>query len=137
MEAQEIMQPDVAVLEPHASLLDVSNLMHERDVRHVPVLEGGQVVGIVSDRDVRCYLSDLFRGEPETTPSAARKTLTLRQVMQTKPITVDASTDVRDIIDLMLEYKIGAVVVTDTEGHIRGIVSYEDVLREVRDQEMV
>ncbi|MFO0416093.1 MAG: CBS domain-containing protein [Pseudomonadota bacterium] len=133
MEAHEIMQTDVAVLEPQASLRQASEVMHDRDVRHIPVLEGGQVVGIVSDRDLRCYLSDLFLSEPESIPDAARKTLTVRQVMQAKPITVDADADLQEVIDCLLEFKIGAVVVTDTLGHLRGIISYEDVIRAARD----
>lgn len=133
MEAHEVMQRDVAVLTPSASLRDASDLMHRNDVRHLPVLEHGQVVGIVSDRDLRCYLSELFTSEPETTPAAARKTLTVRQVMQTKPVAVDPDSDLQEVIECMLEFKIGAVVVTDTEGHLRGIISYEDILRAARD----
>ncbi len=134
MEVHEIMQTDVAVLSPRASLREVADLMHERDVRHVPVLEGGEIVGIVSDRDVRCYLTELYRSEPESTPSSARKTIPVREVMQSKPIAVDASADVREVIDLLLDYKIGAVVVSDLEGHLQGIVSYEDVLRGLREE---
>jgi acetoin utilization protein AcuB len=133
MEAHEVMQRDVAVLAPTASLGDASDLMHRHNVRHLPVLEHGQVVGIVSDRDLRCYLSELFMSEPETTPAAARKTLTVRQVMQAKPVAVDPDSDIQDVIECMLEFKIGAVVVADTEGHLRGIISYEDVLRVARD----
>lgn len=134
MEVHEIMQTDVAVLSPRASLREVADLMHERDVRHVPVLEGGEIVGIVSDRDVRCYLTELYRSEPESTPSSARKIIPVREVMQSKPIAVDASADVREVIDLLLDYKIGAVVVSDLEGHLQGIVSYEDVLRGLREE---
>jgi acetoin utilization protein AcuB len=133
MEAHEIMQTDVAVLEPQASLRQASEVMHDRDVRHIPVLEGGQLVGIVSDRDLRCYLADLFLSEPETISDAARKTLTVKQVMQAKPITVDPDSDIQDVIDCMLEFKIGAVLVTDTTGHLRGVISYEDVIRAARE----
>ena len=134
MEVNEIMQTDVAVLSPRASLREVADLMHDRDVRHVPVLEGGQVVGIISDRDVRCYLTELYRSEPESTPASARKSIAVREVMQSKPVAVDASADVSEVIDLLLDFKIGAVVVSDAEGHLQGIVSYEDVLRGLREQ---
>ena len=134
MEVQEIMRTDVAVLTPRASLRDAADLMHERDIRHIPILDGGQVVGIVSDRDVRCYLTELFRSEPETIPAQSRKSTPLREVMQSKPIAVDPSADVGEVIDLLLDFKIGAVVVSDSEGHLRGIVSYEDVLKALRDE---
>jgi acetoin utilization protein AcuB len=133
MEAQEIMQRDVAVLEPGASLREASELMHDYDVRHIPIVERGQVVGIVSDRDLRCYLSELFLSEPESTPATARKTLTVRQVMQAKPVAVDPASDIQEVIECILDFKIGAVVVADTEGRLCGIISYEDVLRAARD----
>ena len=133
MEVSEIMQRDVTVVSPQTSLRDASDIMHSSDVRHLPVVESGQVVGIVSDRDLRCYLSELFLGEPETTPAAARKTITVRQMMQTKPITLEPESDIQEVIDCMLEFKIGAVLVTDTDGRLRGVVSYEDVIRAARD----
>lgn len=133
MEVSEIMQRDVTVVSPQASLRDASDVMHSCDVRHLPVVESGQVIGIISDRDLRCYLSELFLSEPETIPAAARKTLTVRQVMQTKPITLEPESDIQEVIDCMLEFKIGAVLVTDTEGRLHGVVSYEDVIRVARE----
>ena len=133
MEAHEIMQSDVVVLEPSATLRDASDLMHSNDIRHVPVLEHGQVVGILSDRDIRCHLSELFLSEPESTPAVARKSLTVRQVMQSKPITVEPDSDIQDVIESMLDFKIGAVIVANADGRLQGVISYEDVLRAARD----
>jgi acetoin utilization protein AcuB len=136
MEVNEIMHTDVAVLTPQASLRDVSDLMRGRDIRHIPIVEGGRIVGIVSDRDMRLYVADLFESQGETSIEAARKTLTIRDVMQSKPVQVDPSADVSEVVDLLLEFRIGAVLVSDTQGALRGIVSYEDVLRAYRDNEM-
>lgn len=133
MEAYQIMQSDVVTLQPGASLREASELMRDNDVRHLPVLEHGQVVGIVSDRDLRCFLSELFVSEPEVTQGIPRQALTIRQVMQSKPITVDPDSDLEEVIDSMLDFKIGAVVVADAEGHLQGIISYEDVLRAAKD----
>jgi CBS domain-containing protein len=54
-------------------------------------------------------------------------------MMQTKPITLEPESDIQEVIDCMLEFKIGAVLVTDTDGRLRGVVSYEDVIRAARD----
>lgn len=135
MEVNEIMRADVAVLTPQSSLRDVAELMRERDVRHVPILESGKIVGIVSDRDIRLYVADLFQSQGETEIEANRRALTIRNIMQTKPLQVDPSADVDEVVDLLLEYKIGAVLVSDSQGALRGIVSYEDILRAYRDLE--
>ncbi len=136
MEVNEIMHTDVAVLTPQASLKDVADLMRDLDIRHVPIVEGGRVVGIVSDRDIRLYISDLFESQGETNFEANRKALSIRNVMQSKPVQVDPSADVSEVVDLLLEYRIGAVLVADTQGMLRGIVSYEDILRAYRDIEV-
>lgn len=132
MEVNEIMHTDVAVLTPQSSLRDVAELMRERDVRHVPILESGNIVGIVSDRDIRLYVADLFQSQGETEIEANRRALTIRNIMQTKPLQVDPSADVDEVVDLLLEYRIGAVLVSDSQGILRGIVSYEDILRAYR-----
>jgi len=134
MEINEIMQRDVTALDPSSSLLDAVDMMHERGVRHIPLLRAGEVVGIVSDRDVRCYMSDVYDELAEKTSGAVRKTFPLSQIMQAKPIMVDPSADVLDVIDLMLDNKIGALVVADSRGRMQGIVSYEDLLRLLRDE---
>jgi acetoin utilization protein AcuB len=133
MQASEIMNSEAVVVGPNASIKDASELMHIHDIRHLPVVESGQVVGVVSDRDLRCYLSELYLSEPETTPAAARKTITVRQIMQSKPVSVGPEADLDEVIDSLLDYKIGAVLVSDAEGHLRGVISYEDVIRSIRE----
>lgn len=56
MEASEIMQREVIVVSPQATLRDASEIMHTQDVRHLPVVDAGQVVGIISDRDLRLFI---------------------------------------------------------------------------------
>jgi acetoin utilization protein AcuB len=54
--------------------------------------------------------------------------------MQNKPLTVDPSADLVDVIDLMIENKVGALIVSDELGQLKGIVSYEDILKVAREQ---
>ncbi len=125
------MNRHVVCLPSSSPLSDATDVMHRHNVRHIPVLDDGQAVGIVSDRDLRAYLGEIYRSATSLNP---RQNLTLGEVMQSSPISVDPSTDITDVIDAMLENKIGAVVVADTLGNLRGIVSYEDILRYVRDE---
>jgi len=134
MEAHEIMQRRVECLDSHSSILDANDLMLSRSIRHIPVLERGEVVGIVSDRDVRSYLPETALSLEESAPERRRKTLTLRSVMQTQPLTIDPSTELDEVIDTLLENKVGALLVVDTGGTLRGILSYEDILRWAREK---
>jgi CBS domain-containing protein len=134
MEVNEIMQRGVTCLDSHSSIVDASDLMMTKSIRHVPIMERGEVVGIVSDRDIRSYLPETSLSLEESGGERRRKTLTLRNVMQTQPIAVYPSTELDEVIDLLLENKVGAVLVVDSERHLRGIVSYEDILRWAREK---
>jgi len=134
MEAHELMQTKVLSLGSSSSLMDAAALMHDNNIRHLPIVESNEVVGIISERDLRGYLDEVYRSQAETPAGVRSKGLSIGSVMQAKPLCVDPSADIVDVIDVMLENKVGAVVVSDTLGQLRGIISYEDVLRGARDQ---
>ncbi|NKN80537.1 CBS domain-containing protein, partial [Weissella cibaria] len=53
MLVQDIMYGPVVTVAPGDTLADAYRIMHERDIRHLPVVETGRLVGIVTDRDLR------------------------------------------------------------------------------------
>jgi len=134
MEAAEIMEKKVVSLGAGSSLFDAASLMHEHNIRHLPVVEHNEVVGIVSERDLRGFLEELYESTQETPDGFRRKHISIREVMQNKPLTVDPSADLVDVIDLMIENKVGALIVSDELGQLKGIVSYEDILKVAREQ---
>ncbi|MCB0334762.1 MAG: CBS domain-containing protein [Bdellovibrionales bacterium] len=129
---------DILSINPHhldstATVLDALELILEHDIRHVPVVNDGELIGIISDRDIRDFSLPL--SEENYQPSSERANLKARvtEIMSADPITVDTETSLGDAIDIILEQKIGALPVVD-EGTrtLRGIVSYEDLLRAAR-----
>jgi CBS domain-containing protein len=60
----EVMSKDLVTAEPGMSLRDAARIMTERWIRHLPVLEGGRLVGIVSQRDLAGVLAGALN-EPE------------------------------------------------------------------------
>lgn len=134
MEVAEIMQKKVFSVGASSSLLDAASIMHEKNIRHLPIVEHNEVVGILSERDLRGFLEELYQSTRETSEGLRRKNISIREVMQNKPLTVDPSADIVDVIDLMIDNKVGAVVVADELGQLKGIISYEDILKLARDQ---
>ena len=134
MEASEIMERKVISLGGTSSLMDAAGLMHEHNIRHLPIVEHNEVVGILSERDLRGFLEEIYESSQETDEGVRRKNISIREVMQGKPLTVDASADIVDVIDLMLENKVGAIVVADELGQLKGIISYEDILKVAREK---
>jgi CBS domain-containing protein len=64
MPVSEVMSKDLITVEPGTSLREAARIMTERWIRHLPVLEGGRLVGIVSQRDLAGVLAGALN-EPE------------------------------------------------------------------------
>lgn len=133
MKARDVMTPNPIAVTPEATLAEVWDLMREADIRHVPVVQAGVLVGMVSDRD----LASLDGARVLTTDGAdaLRRALAtpVVTVMSSDVIFVEMEDDLDDVIELMLEHKVGAIpVVRSDTRDVMGIVSYIDVLRGVQ-----
>ncbi|HVU02569.1 MAG TPA: CBS domain-containing protein [Polyangiaceae bacterium] len=128
MIASEIMTGRPTTVSARTSIRSTLRKLAELDVRHLPVTSDGAVVGMVSDRDLRDVVSRLLlEAGPDLDLLLERP---VGDVMSADVIAVDPETDVDEIIDLMVEHRIGAVpVVTPDTADLVGIVSYVDVLR--------
>ena len=133
MNVSEIMTENPVVARPNTPIREALELLQTLDVRHLPVVsEGGDLVGMLSDRD----LAAVGQG---ASPSDSARTIMLAEpvstVMTGAPVTVLPEEDVVQAIDLLLESKVGALpVVTEETGSLIGILSYVDVLRGLRDE---
>ncbi len=129
MLVRNIMTPSPVCVEPRTRLKDAVDLMYAADVRHVPVLEGRMLVGILSERDLRSLWDIAF--DP-TVNDGRLYQHRVAEVMSHDPVTISDEDTIDDVIDLLVEHRIGAVPVIDADGALTGIVSYVDVLRAAR-----
>jgi CBS domain-containing protein len=130
VQASDVMVDRVVSVGPSDSVAAALEVLAELQVRHVPVVEDEQLVGMLSDRDLRSLglyqLRDLASLERLQTVGR----MPVADVMSSDVQTVDPEADVREVIELMLEEKISAVPVVDPHtGTLLGIISYVDVLR--------
>ena len=133
MQAQDVMTANPVTVPPQATVAEVWDLMRERAVRHLPVVDGGAVVGMLSDRDLACF--DVARLVTAGVAEAFRRELSTPAVtvMSADVVAVDPDADLGDVVDLLLENRIGAVAVVRPETQeLVGIVSYVDVLKALR-----
>jgi acetoin utilization protein AcuB len=125
--AEEVMTRNPATLSPANTLKQAAERLHDLDVRHLPVVnDDGELVGMVSDRDLR-GLPFAFAAEGMTEVPAEA---TVSQLMSSDVLSVELETDLNEVIDLMIDQRVGAVPVLDDRGLLAGIVSYVDLLRE-------
>jgi CBS domain-containing protein len=127
MKVIDVMTKTPLTLEPRETIGQADEMMARNHFRQIPIVEGKELVGIVTDRDVRSFLS----GSILASPGARERALNtaVREIMTTDPITVSPDDDLQEVVELLIEEKIGGVpVIDDTEGLV-GIVTYVDMLR--------
>ncbi|HMR09276.1 MAG TPA: CBS domain-containing protein [Polyangiaceae bacterium] len=135
MVVEEIMTKDPTTVDAAAAIRDVISVLFELDVRHLPVVDGKTLVGIISDRDVRAFLAPTIVELENPEEIAQRLLQPIGSVMSSDVLSVDAEMELSDLVDLMLDHKVGAVPVVDPESdELVGIVSYVDVLRAAQDK---
>jgi acetoin utilization protein AcuB len=125
MLVKQVMTANPVSVEMMASLDQVERLLFDLDVRHLPVLEDGELRGIISDRDLERWRADGDR---------LRVRIRAEDIMSTNVVTVTPGTEVSAVINLMLDRKIGALPVVTAEGgrELVGIISYIDIQRTIR-----
>jgi len=126
--SKDIMTENPVTATELMSVSEALGLLYELDVRHLPVVRGRELVGIVSDRDLRGFTQASEDDAIEAVEGA--RTSTVGSFMNTNPLKVDPETHIREVLELMLMHRVGALPVTDLDtGDLLGIVSYVDLLR--------
>jgi acetoin utilization protein AcuB len=117
-------------MQPSDTVTDAVEALQAMNVRHLPIVDaGGQLVGMVSDRDLVPFLRTLTAKAEADNEVLLLSQRRIADLMSADPVSVELDADVHDVVDLMLEERVGAVPVVDSDGGVAGIISYVDVLR--------
>lgn len=119
------MTPDPITVEPSAGLEDAMRLMDELGIRHLPVVEEGRLVGVLSDRDLLARTGWRVLGPRRTLDDGPR---CVADVMHTEIVTVGSDEPAVAAAVEVVERGIGCLPVVD-HGKLVGIVSEMDLLR--------
>lgn len=127
MRVRDVMHKDVIALQADEPLIDAVEATASERIRHLPVLEGEKLVGILSATDIKHAVpSPLIEGNKEEYDRVLNTT-PARRVMRSRPVSVSPSATLAGVVRLMVENKIGAVLVVE-DGKLVGIVSELDAL---------
>jgi acetoin utilization protein AcuB len=128
MLARDYMTRNVATIHPDDFLIDVRKKMLEEGVRHVPVVDDGKLVGIVSLNTIRdaapSKATDLSIHEIHYLLSKMR----IRDVMKKNVVTCGPEDHVEDVAKIMQSKRIGAVPVVE-KGKLLGVLTNDDMFR--------
>lgn len=123
------MSTNVTTIDEDVSMMEASRLMRQHGIQHLPVMREGRLAGIVSDRDLK-----------EAQPSKASTLdihelyylldqLKVKEIMARKLRTAHPDDTIEKAAALMLKHDISALLVTNDEGDLEGIITKGDLFR--------
>ena len=125
----EVMEREVVSLGRDDRLDLVEDIMRLGRIRHMPVLEGGRVVGIVSARDLlAASLSKAFEFEgPQR--RAFLRAVQVEEVMSEKLVTIAPEASLAEAASSMLRHRVGALPVVASDATLLGLLTETDLVR--------
>jgi CBS domain-containing membrane protein len=127
---REIMTGSPVTLKPEDTLDLANNVISLGRIRHIPVVEDGRLIGLLSERDLMGAATTEIFGLKQKRKSALLKTVLIKDVMKKRVISVKPDTPIKDAAHLMADKKIGCVPVVES-GTLVGLLTTTDILRYV------
>jgi CBS domain-containing protein len=127
MKVVDVMTKDPLTLTPNETIGQADELMNTNRIRQLPVVQEKELVGIVTDRDIRSFLNGSFLESVEAREEGLNTKV--REIMTTEPMTVSRDDDLQEAVELMIDQRIGGIPVVDKAEGLVGIVTYVDILR--------
>lgn len=125
------MTADVVTADTDTTLPEAHKIMIERQIRRLPVMKNGRLVGMVTRGDVR-------GAEPSDATSLSiweinylLSRLKIEEIMTAQPITTRVTTTIGEVAELMLAHKISGLPVLDDQDNLVGIITESDIFRMV------
>jgi acetoin utilization protein AcuB len=114
-------------LSKDASLLDAVLTFRRTGFRHLPIVDDGRIVGIISERDIQRVSPSLLGNVVQEEYNSVFEKTRLKDVMTRDPLTVTPDTPLRDAAIILNEQKVGCLPVA-VGGKLIGIVTVIDML---------
>ncbi len=127
MKVANVMTNHPLSVAPEESIQQVREIMDEENIRQLPVTNAKELIGIITDRDIRSFLGGRSLSYLDEQEVAVKTKVAT--VMTDKPITLSPDDDLREAVELLLEEKVGGIPVVDPDVGLMGIITYVDVLR--------
>ena len=126
-EVQDWMRENPVTIAPDASLSAAQEMMSEHEVRRLPVVSNGELIGIITNSDILRQIP----GSADETDDQTRVLLTQRtvgEVMTYSPLTINPSATIQEAAERMLEYQISGLPVV-RNNKVVGIITESDIFR--------
>ena len=123
------MTKDVISVDVNDSMQDAAKLIRGHKIKHLPVMENGKLVGIVTDRDLkRASASDVTTLEIHELLFLISE-IKIGDIMTKDPITIPLDCTIDEAAQILLEHKLSGAPVVDDEGQVAGVITQTDIFR--------
>lgn len=126
-QVQDWMTREPTAGNPEMSLAEAYELMSEIEVRRLPVVRDGELLGIVTQSDILRTIPALLSEEDRSSRLLAG-TRKIGEIMTWDPVTVDPEDTIQDAAERMLEYQVSGLPVVDGP-RLVGIITESDIFR--------
>jgi len=127
MLVRDIMTTDLTTLREDEMLLDATLVLARAGLRHIPILSGDRLVGILTSTDVKHYTPSILSGIPAEEYNRLMESTPISKVMTRNPITIEPGQTVYEAALLLYDNRIGCLPVVEN-GALKGIVTTTDML---------
>jgi acetoin utilization protein AcuB len=128
MIVRDLMTPSPITTGPETPVLEARQVMIEKRIRHLLVVEGSKLLGIITDRDIRLNLPSPATSLSVWEINYLLARMTVASAMTESVVIVSPDHDAKAAAALLLDHKIGALPVVDG-GRLLGIITETDLLR--------
>ena len=130
----EIMSKNVITLNITDNLNTAESLFKEHKIRHIPVVNGDAIIGMLSYTDLlRISYADAVDEDEETVETTVYNMFTIEQVMAKNLISVNSDTTIKEVAEILAEQEFHAVPVVD-DNKLSGIVTTTDLINYLLEQ---
>lgn len=127
---KDVMTKDLITISPNENLAKASELMEKNHFRHLPVVEGEKLIGILSKTDLlRLGFNDTLGDLEMQIGSNLYDILTVGQVMVAHPMFVGENMSLAEASEKMIEEQFHALPVVNEENELSGIITTSDALK--------
>ena len=128
MQVREIMSKDIEVVDRNDNLRTVEERMATKQLRHLPVLEQGEVVGLVTQRDLFKAAMSSTMGYGEKAQQAYLRSVRVKEIMTYPVVTIAPDTSIAAAAEMLITKGIGCLPVVDGTTLV-GMITKTDLLR--------
>jgi CBS domain-containing protein len=122
---RDAMTANPRTIGTNATVVDAARLMKEEDTGIAPIVDGNQLVGVLTDRDIA--IKDVAESKDPLTTKAV-------DIASTNLVTVDPDQDLDEAMRLMGQHQVRRLPVVEDDGKLVGVLAQADVAREGKDK---